>query len=33
MNKRFTRRTALCLATATLAALSMAAHAQSTWPS
>ena len=33
MNKRFTRRTALCLAAAGLAAVSMAGHAQSTWPS
>ena len=33
MNKRFTRRTALCLATAGLAAFSLASHAQSTWPS
>ena len=33
MNKRFTRRTALCLATATVAAFSLASHAQSTWPS
>lgn len=33
MNKAFTRRTALCLAAAGLAAVSMAGHAQSTWPS
>ena len=33
MNKPFTRRTALCLAAAGLAAVSMAGHAQSTWPS
>ena len=33
MNQRFSRRTALCLATAGLAAVSMAGHAQSTWPS
>lgn len=33
MNKRFTRRNALCLAAAGLAAVSMAGHAQSTWPS
>ena len=33
MNKAFTRRTALCLAVAGLAAVSMAGHAQSTWPS
>ena len=33
MNKRFTRRTALCLAAAGLAAVSLASHAQSTWPS
>ena len=33
MNKAFTRRTALCLATAGLAAFSLASHAQSTWPS
>ena len=33
MNKAFTRRTALCLAAAGLAAVSMASHAQSTWPS
>ena len=33
MNKAFTRRTALCLAAAGLAAVSMAGHAQSTWQS
>jgi len=33
MNPCFTRRTALCLVTATLAALSLASHAQNTWPS
>ena len=33
MNKAFTRRTALCLAAAGLAAVSIAGHAQSTWPS
>ena len=33
MNKPFTRRTALCLAAAGLAAVSMAGHAQNTWPS
>ena len=33
MNQRFSRRTALCLATAGLAAVSMAGHAQTTWPS
>ena len=33
MDKAFTRRTALCLAAAGLAAVSMAGHAQSTWPS
>ena len=33
MNQRFSRRTTLCLAAAGLAAVSMAGHAQSTWPS
>lgn len=32
MNRPFTRRTALCLAAAGLAAVSMAGHTQSTWP-
>ncbi len=33
MNQRFSRRAALCLAATGLAAVSMAGHAQTTWPS